>query len=161
MDFTGTLVVSRVKSNINGYFSSDPKYKYTCPELRVAFDLDASEEHKQDSLIKNTVAQKFWQPQPQDVIVENDQPVKKDTPALVKAEPIIVAKDLPAVAKTTPSVVEKDSTAAVAIIEKEESLKTAKKSIVKTQVPVIAPPIASAIAPQGPSEKDLMIKAFE
>lgn len=161
MDFAGTLVVSRVKSNINGYFSSDPKYKYTCPELRVTFDLDASEDNKQDSLIKNTVAQRFWQPQPQDVIVDNDQPVKKDTPALVKTEPIVVAKDSPAVAKTEPAVVEKDSTAVVAILDKEESLKTAKQSIVKTQVPVIVPPVAIAIAPQKPSEKDLLVKAFE
>lgn len=76
MDFTGVLVVSRVKSNINGYFTSADRYKYTCPELRIMFDLDNSEYNKQDSLIKNTVARKFWSPLPQDVIVSNGEPVK-------------------------------------------------------------------------------------
>ncbi|MBV4356062.1 hypothetical protein [Pinibacter aurantiacus] len=174
MDFTGVLVVSRVKSNINGYFSSDPKYKYTCPELRVTFDLDIDENNKQDSLIKNTVAKKFWQPLPQDVIVDNEKPVKKETPAVAKTEPIIVVrdtpvvakaepvitKDTPAVAKTEPAVT-KDTAAAVAVIEKEESLKSAKQAVVKTQAPVIAPPVAIAMAPQQPSEKDLLVKAFE
>jgi len=190
MDFTGTLVISRVKSNINGYFSSDPKYKYTCPELRVTFDLDIDENNKQDSLIKNTVAKKFWQPLPQDVIVDNE-PVKKDTSAIVKTEPVVIANDAPAVAKKepvavakeTPAIaqtapvviaakdspvvtkndkpVTKDTAAVVAVIEKEESLKSANQSVVKNQAPVIAPPVAIAIAPQQPSEKDLLVKAFE
>ncbi|MDH7461293.1 hypothetical protein QEG73_08380 [Chitinophagaceae bacterium 26-R-25] len=176
MDFTGVLVISRVKSNINGYFSSDPKYKYTCPELRVSFDLDIDENNQQDSLIKNTVAKKFWQPLPQDVIVDNEQPVKKDipavakvesiiaaakdTPAIAKAAPIVVAKDTPAVAKAEAPVA-KDTAAVVAVIEKEESLKSAKQAVVKPQAPVIAPPVAIAMAPQQPSEKDLLVKAFE
>lgn len=174
MDFTGTLVVSRVKSNINGYFSSDPKYKYTCPELRITFDLDIDEDNKQDSLIKTSVAKKFWQPLPQDVIVDNE-PVKKDTPliakiapvviekdtqAVAKTEPVVTVKDTPAVAKTEPPVA-KDTAAVVAIVDKEESLKSAKQAVVKTEPAAIVPPVAIAIAPQQPSEKDLLIKAFE
>lgn len=174
MDFTGTLVISRVKSNINGYFSSDAKYKYTCPELRVTFDLDIDENNQQDSLIKNSVAKKFWQPLPQDVIVDNE-PIKKDTPAIVKTAPAVIVKDTPAVAKIEPVIVAKDTpavakaevpvakdtAAVVAVIEKEESLKSAKQAVVKTGAPAIAPPIAIAIAPQQPSDKDLLVKAFE
>ncbi|MDI3319088.1 hypothetical protein [Pinibacter soli] len=160
MDFTGTLVVSRVKSNINGYFSSDPKYKYTCPELRVTFDLDADEENKQDSLIKNSVAKRFWQPQQQDVIVENEKPVVKDTPVVAKTNPLVIAKDTADIAKTETPVVANDTPAVVAIIEKEESLKAAKQTVVKTATPVVGP-IAIAAAPQVPSENELLIKAFE
>jgi hypothetical protein len=160
MDFTGTLVVSRVKSNINGYFSSDPKYKYTCPELRVTFDLDADEKNKQDSLIKNSVAKRFWQPQPQDVIVDNDQPIKRDTAVVALTELPVVAKDSAAIVKTEPPAVANDTSVVVAVIEKEESLKAAKQTVVKTQVPTIAP-VVIAMAPQAPSENELLIKAFE
>lgn len=153
MDFTGTLVVSKVKSNISGYFSSDPKYKYTCPELRVMFELDASENDKQDSLIKNTVAKKFWQPLPQDVIVDNEQPVKKDAPVVAKTEPPAVAPATPSTPVTTPAV--------VAAVEKEDTFKTAKQAIVQTQPSAVAPPVAIAIAPKAPSEEDLLTKAFE
>lgn len=78
MNFQGVLMVSQVKSTLNGYFYSDDKYKYTCPELRVSFNVDASETN-QDSVLKNTVAgKKIWKPQQEDFIVTNaanDKPV--------------------------------------------------------------------------------------
>lgn len=78
MNFLGVLMVSQVKSTMNGYFYSDDKYKYTCPELRVNFNVDLSETN-QDSVLKNTVAgKKIWKPQQEDFIVSsatNNKPV--------------------------------------------------------------------------------------
>ena len=78
MNFLGILMVSSVKSRLNGYFYSDDKYKYTCPELRVTMNVDISE-NNQDSILKNTVTgKKFWKPQEEDFIVtdaSNDKPV--------------------------------------------------------------------------------------
>lgn len=71
MNFIGTLLVSQVKSTLNGYFYSDDKYKYTCPELRVVMQIDARETN-QDSVLRNTVAgKKFWQPLEEDYVVSN------------------------------------------------------------------------------------------
>jgi hypothetical protein len=92
MDFYGTIMVSKVQSTIRGRFVSYPKYKHTCPEITVGYTLDMSEKD-QDSLIKNTVARKLWQPQQEDVVITNTSvvtptpdPVIPDTAAARKQE---------------------------------------------------------------------------
>lgn len=71
MNFIGTLMVSQVKSSLNGSFYSNEKYKYTCPELRVNFSLDNSEGKPNDVLRSMAVGQKFWKPQEEDYVVAN------------------------------------------------------------------------------------------
>ncbi len=83
MNFLGILMVSQVKSTLNGYFYSDDKYKYTCPELRVVMNVDNAE-NNQDSTIKNTMAiKKIWKPQQEDFIVTN----------AVNEKPVTIAAD--------------------------------------------------------------------
>lgn len=85
MNFFGILMVSSVKSTLNGYFYSDDKYKYTCPELRVTMHVDISE-NNQDSILKNTVTgKKFWKPQEEDFIVTN---ASNDKPVTIAADAI-------------------------------------------------------------------------
>ena len=68
MNFEGRLMVSKVGNFINGNFYTEPKYKYTCPQLRVSMKMDESE--NQDSALTNAVAgRKFWQPQEEDVVI--------------------------------------------------------------------------------------------
>lgn len=68
MSFEGRLMVSKVGNYINGRFYTEPKYRYTCPELRVRMKLDDSE--KQDTMPVETVAgKKFWAPQDEDVVI--------------------------------------------------------------------------------------------
>jgi hypothetical protein len=70
MSFYGKLMVSQAKSTLSGSFITEPKYKYTCPELRTSFTLD--NEQDQDALLANvSTGRKFWQPQQEDVIVSN------------------------------------------------------------------------------------------
>jgi hypothetical protein len=85
MNFLGILMVSQVKSTLNGYFYSDDKYKYTCPELRVTLNIDVTETN-QDSVLKNTVAgRKMWKPQQEDFIVTN---ATNDKPVTIAADAI-------------------------------------------------------------------------
>jgi len=71
MEFQGTLVVSKVKSSLTGYFYRPEKYRYTCPDLRVSYTLDNNESN-QDSILQNTIATlKIWHPLPEDVVVNN------------------------------------------------------------------------------------------
>jgi hypothetical protein len=62
--FQGTLRVSRVKTELLGYFLRDKKYTYTCPDLRVNYTL-YTEAKVTDSIFKDMAATRsFWKPQP-------------------------------------------------------------------------------------------------
>src|SRR5215475_6438844 len=61
--FYGTLRVSKVKTELTGYFYRDKKYTYTCPDLRVNYTL-YEEANVEDSVFKEAMAQQYWKPQP-------------------------------------------------------------------------------------------------
>lgn len=84
MDFTATLMVSQVKSTLKGELTSQKKYQYTCPTLRVNYALDVSEQN-QDSLIHSTAGtKKYWKPRNDDLVISTGD-----------------AQQLPAIAGTT------------------------------------------------------------
>lgn len=80
MDMNCLVMASKVKTTLKGSLFSHDKYKYTCPELSFSYTLDNSE-NNQDSLIKNSITRKLWQPQPQDVIITSSPKVVQDTVA--------------------------------------------------------------------------------
>lgn len=85
MDFEGTLLVSKAKSSLQGFFLRQPKYKYTCPDIRVNYTLDGNELN-QDSILKNTVAGvKVWSPLPEDIVYTQTNPTKNTTDSVVVA----------------------------------------------------------------------------
>lgn len=87
MDFAGGLSISKVQSRLNGSFVTIARYKYTCPEIRVVYTLDRNETN-QDSLIRNSIARKLWEPAKEDlVITPPTEPVtsKPDTVAQAPA----------------------------------------------------------------------------
>jgi hypothetical protein len=62
--FYGTLRVSKVKTELSGYFYRDKKYTYTCPDLRVNYTL-YTEAKVEDSIFRDmTSTRSFWKPQP-------------------------------------------------------------------------------------------------
>jgi len=62
--FYGTMLVSKVKTSLTGYFYRDKKYQYTCPDLRVSYTL-FTEAKVEDSIFKDMAATRtFWKPQP-------------------------------------------------------------------------------------------------
>ena len=72
MQFQATLIVSKAKSSLTGFFYRPEKYKYTCPDLRVNYTLD-NNENNQDSILKNTVTMmKIWAPLPEDVVINSN-----------------------------------------------------------------------------------------
>ncbi|WP_205514368.1 hypothetical protein [Longitalea arenae] len=80
MDFEGTLRVSQVKSSLNGSFVTIDKYKYTCPEMRVSFNLDVSTKNLDSMLSNSIVGKKFWMPQREDVVVKASAPLVNGSP---------------------------------------------------------------------------------
>lgn len=71
MNFLGVLMVAQAGSTLNGYFYSDDKYKYTCPELRVVMKIDPAATDPEIALANASTGKKFWKPQEQDYIVSN------------------------------------------------------------------------------------------
>jgi hypothetical protein len=62
--FYGTLRVSKVKTELIGYFYRDKKYTYTCPDLRVNYTL-YTEAKVTDSIFKDMAStRRYWKPQP-------------------------------------------------------------------------------------------------
>jgi len=85
--FIGTLRVSRVKTELIGYFYRDKKYEYTCPDLRVNYTL-YTEAKVTDSIFKDmTSTRSFWKPQPPapDVVKGNDAQAETEMLANVDA----------------------------------------------------------------------------
>ncbi|MEJ7739786.1 MAG: hypothetical protein WKF97_20360 [Chitinophagaceae bacterium] len=68
MDFYGTVMISKVHTTIKGVFVTDPRYRYTCPGISANYTLDFTEKN-QDSLIRNSISRKLWQPQQNDVVI--------------------------------------------------------------------------------------------
>jgi hypothetical protein len=88
--FYGTLRVSKVKTELIGYFYRDKKYTYTCPDLRVNYTL-YTEAKVEDSIFKDmSSTRSFWKPQP---------PI----PELVKSNDAKQESELGAVADVTTS----------------------------------------------------------
>ena len=82
MDFYGTLMISKVQTTLKGIFTTEAKYRYTCPDLHVTFQRDESEKN-QDSLIQHAIARKVWQPRQEDLVVTNAaSPAMNASPAL-------------------------------------------------------------------------------
>jgi hypothetical protein len=96
MHFMGTLMVSKAGNSMQGTFYTDDKYKYTCPELRVAYRMDHSETNT-DSLLRHAVAQqKFWKPYDEDYVFNAVPPKKVDSsmPAAVAVAPVRVNPEI-------------------------------------------------------------------
>jgi len=73
MDFQAQLIVSKIKTQLKGNFLRDEKYKYTCPDLEIAFFKDFSESNT-DSLVKEATAQKkIWTPSLEEKVVTPTQ----------------------------------------------------------------------------------------
>jgi hypothetical protein len=88
MSFYGTLRVSKVKTELVGYFYRDKKYTYTCPDLRVNYTL-YTEAKVEDSIFKDmTSTRSFWKPQPPvpDVVKGNDAKQESEMAAVSDAQ---------------------------------------------------------------------------
>ena len=82
--FLGTLRVSKVKTELVGYFYRDRKYTYTCPDLRVNYTL-YTEAKVTDSIFHDMASTRsYWKPQPPapDVVMGNNAKAEKEMQAV-------------------------------------------------------------------------------
>ena len=86
MDLRAVLTASRVSTSIKGVFTTQGKYKYTCPD--IAFDFVYGEALNTDSLIDKFAAiKKIWRPSEEDVVVNDPKVYVPDSVDLKVKEP--------------------------------------------------------------------------
>lgn len=86
MDLKAIVTASRVSTNIKGVFTTQGKYKYTCPD--IAFDFVYGEQLNTDSLIdKFSPITKIWKPTEEDVVVNPQEDRTPDSVDLKVKEP--------------------------------------------------------------------------
>ena len=86
MDLRAILTASRVSTSIKGVFTTQGKYRYTCPD--IAFDFVYGEALNTDSLIDKFAAiKKIWRPSEEDVVVNDPKVYAPDSVDLKVKEP--------------------------------------------------------------------------
>ncbi|MFT3946069.1 MAG: hypothetical protein QM763_03765 [Agriterribacter sp.] len=86
MDLKAIVTASRVSTNIKGVFTTQGKYKYTCPD--IAFDFVYGEQLNTDSLVdKFSPITKMWKPTEEDVVVNPQEDRTPDSVDLKVKEP--------------------------------------------------------------------------
>ena len=86
MDLKAIVTASRVSTNIKGVFTTQGKYKYTCPD--IAFDFVYGEQLNTDSLVdKFSPITKIWKPTEEDVVVNPQEDRTPDSVDLKVKEP--------------------------------------------------------------------------
>ncbi len=87
MDFEALLTASKLSTNLKGSFVPHDRYKYTCPGLRITYQLDTAQKAVDSTSRNNTTAiKKYWQPRPEDLVIAS--PVS--TAATVESEDTLI-----------------------------------------------------------------------
>jgi hypothetical protein len=68
--FMGILISSRAGSTVKGALYADAKYKYTCPNIKVNYILDKSDNQTDSTIEAGIASARVWKPQKDDVVVD-------------------------------------------------------------------------------------------
>ncbi len=110
-NFIAVIINSRVKSSLKGAFYHDERYKYMCPDLKVNYTLDRTEQKQDSVLLAGPTDTKIWKPQQDDFVVDvakTDHTVaaagspEKDVPSAPKRSSVPTTTT-PATAGVTPA----------------------------------------------------------
>ncbi|GGA82477.1 hypothetical protein [Puia dinghuensis] len=76
--FKGILLTSRAGSSVKGFLLHDAKYRYTCPDIKVSYILDKSDNQTDSTISAGLASARIWKPQEDDLVVDA---VQAATPA--------------------------------------------------------------------------------
>ncbi len=68
-NFRGKVIHSKMGSTVLGTFYHDDRYKYTCPDIKVTYGQDKTDNHADSTIAAGPVAARMWKPQPDDFVV--------------------------------------------------------------------------------------------
>jgi hypothetical protein len=73
-NFRGIVIHSKVGSTVKGTFYHDAKYKYTCPDIKVNYELDKSDSHTDSTIAAGPAVATIWKPKDEDFVVDAAKP---------------------------------------------------------------------------------------
>ncbi|HEV2483154.1 MAG TPA: hypothetical protein VGS79_25990 [Puia sp.] len=73
-NFRGTVIRNKMGSSVRGTFYHDEKYKYTCPDIKVNYELDKSDNHTDSVIDAGPAVAKIWKPKDEDYVVDVTRP---------------------------------------------------------------------------------------
>jgi hypothetical protein len=117
-NFRGVVIQSKMGSTVKGTFFRDEKYKYLCPDIKVSYELDKSENHLDSAISQELTASRIWRPQADDYVVDATKaaPPPAITVVADSGKTIQPSPDLSKVASSSPDSVKAASTPPVADI---------------------------------------------
>ena len=68
-NFRGVVIQSKVGSTVKGTFYHDNKYKYTCPDIKVSYELDKTDNHTDSAIAAGPVVAAIWKPKDEDFVI--------------------------------------------------------------------------------------------
>src|ERR1700761_2771091 len=120
-NFRGKVILNKMGSSVKGTFHHDAKYKYTCPDLKVNYELDKADNHTDSAIAAGPATATIWKPKDEDFVVDVNKPAPAPTPAPApKIDSVIAHTD-----SVKTEIVKIDST---------------HTDTLKTQVAVVPPP---------------------
>lgn len=69
-NFRGILMNSQLGSSVKGTFYHDDKYKYTCPDIKVSYTLDKSDNQHDSIYTIDLASARIWKPQADDFVID-------------------------------------------------------------------------------------------
>lgn len=91
MNFSGAVLISKVKSSMLGYFYASDALKYKCPDLKVTLQRDEND-HLSEKIAQLTPGKKTWKA-PSNQIFINSAPAVVTQRSPTAAPPVAVAKN--------------------------------------------------------------------
>jgi hypothetical protein len=87
-NFKGILLHSRAGSSVKGVFYHDDKYKYTCPDIKVSYALDKSDNQTDSTISAGLANTRVWKPQQDDIVVDAVTAAAPAQPAISLPAPV-------------------------------------------------------------------------
>jgi hypothetical protein len=73
-NFRGIVIHAKAGSTVKGTFYHDAKYKYTCPDIKVNYELDKSDNHTDSVIEAGPAVATIWKPKDEDYVVDAAKP---------------------------------------------------------------------------------------
>jgi hypothetical protein len=153
-NFRGVLMNSKMGSSVKGTFYHDNKYKYLCPDIKVRYELDKSDNQHDslDVLVAAIANARIWKPQEDDYVVD----------AAVKAPPVVAEQPAPVVAKKPDSAIAVAPPPATAAAPAKDTATAAPAMATTPPPPPVDPVVADIkkITETFNSRKSILNKEF-
>ena len=78
-NFRGVVIHAKAGSTVKGTFYHDEKYKYTCPDLKVNYELDKSDNQTDSVIAAGPATTTIWKPKDEDYVIDVSKPAGINT----------------------------------------------------------------------------------